>query len=70
MDQVVLVAVPHPLHDLLEECLRGLFVQLALLLHIVQKLPSLQQLHYYSYLHILEGQTIVHLYYVFVVERF
>lgn len=68
MDQIILMAVLHPFHDLPEEYLSSLLVQFPFLLHILQQLSALQKLHDDGHLHVLKREAVVHLYDVLMVE--
>lgn len=68
MDEIVLVAVLHSLHDLPKEHLCSCLVEPALLLHILEQFPALQKLHDDGDLHVLEREAVVHLHDVLMVE--
>lgn len=70
MDQIVLVTVEHSPNHLTKEGFGLLLRELPLVLHISQELPSLQILHDDGHLHVLQGEAIVHLHNIFMVETF
>jgi hypothetical protein len=67
--EVVLVAVLHPLDYLSEEHLRCLFIESALLFHVFEEFSPLQELHDDGHFHVLEGEAVVHLHDILVVQR-
>ena len=68
MDEVVLMAIAHTLDDLFEEYLGGLLIQPPLLLHEFEQFPPLEELHDDGYFHVPEGEAVVDLDDVVVVE--
>ena len=70
MNQIVLMTVAHAFDYLLKEYLSCFFVEPPLFFHQFEQLAALQELHDDSYFHVLEGETVVDLYYVLMVQRF
>lgn len=58
MNQIVFMAVQNTFDDLPAENFTSFFIQLALLLNVVEELSSFKVLHDDGYLHILEGEAV------------